>query len=635
MLKAIIITNYILIASFFNAFAISPVEDSLRNLSIKAEAEGNVKEHIRLLYELDGLYKNTSEWQKYDSVSKLLIQIGKEHENYDVLAEAYNSQGIANSIRGKNKDALIWFKKACQINQAQNDSESVSNSFENIAKVYEEMAIYDSAIIYQLKSIEIREKMSHERLFNNYVGLSTIYDNIEDHKNKYKYFEKCRRLLSKKHNAYSQYAILHNILGGFYNDENNVDSMLYHYQKTFEYAELAGWKQGMVVGLGNLAEVYFVQGNYEKSLNTHHQVLILSEEIEDVQGVFEELFYIAEIYKTTGDIDSAAFYGNKALEIAQNYNYTNQERNTYKFLAEINELKGNNIKALNYFKQYIRLHDSLFNLEREANTNELITKYETEKKEQQIELLSAENTIKNQRLRLGIVLLIFTIAVLALVVLLYIQKRRRSRLMESELQQKLSRVQMNPHFVYNALASIQTYMYANDGASAARFLGKFAGLNRAVLEHSMVEKISLDEELKMLRSYLEIEQLRLGNAFDFSIEHHEDLEFDFIFIPPLLIQPFVENAIKHGIKDLSRMGNITLHVEDLGKFVKIEIQDNGHGIDHAKKKNTAHRSRAMEIVQKRLQMLRRRYKGLPEIKIESSTTDGAQGTRVVLYLPVM
>jgi tetratricopeptide (TPR) repeat protein len=635
MLKAILITNYILIASFFNAFAISTVEDSLRNLSMKAEAGGNVKEHIRLLYELDGLYKNTSEWQKYDSVSQLLIQIGKEHENYEVLAEAYNSQGIANSIRGNNKDALTWFKKACQINQAQNDSESVSNSFENIAKVYEEMAIYDSAIIYQLKSIEIREQMSHERLFNNYVGLSTIYDNIEDHKNKYKYLEKCRRLLSKKHNVYTQYAILHNILGGFYNDENNVDSMLYHYQKTFEYAELAGWKQGMVVGLGNLAEVYSVQGNYEKSLNTHHQVLKLSKEIEDVQGVYEELFYIAEIYKTIGEIDSAAFYGNKALEIAQNYNYTNQERNTYKFLAEINELKGNNIKALNYFKQYIRLNDSLFNLGREANTNELITKYETEKKEQQIELLSAENTIKNQRLRLGIVILIFTIAVLVLVVALYIQKRRRSRLMESELQQKLSRVQMNPHFVYNALASIQTYMYANDGASAARFLGNFAGLNRAVLEHSMVEKVSLDEELNMLRSYLEIEQLRLGNSFDFTIEHHEDLELDFIFIPPLLIQPFVENAIKHGVKDLDRQGQITLKVEDLDKFVKFIIQDNGHGIDLTKKKKVKHRSRAMEIVQKRLQMLGKRYKGLPEIKVESLTKEELQGTRVILYLPVM
>lgn len=617
------------------AFSQVFIEDSLRDLSINAVAEGNVKEHIRLLYELDGVFKNTSEWQKYDSVSKLLIQIGKEHENYDVLAEAYNSQGIANSIRGNNKDALTWFKKACQINQAQNDIESVSNSYENIAKVFEEMAIYDSAIIYQLKSIEIREKMDHERLFNNYVGLTTIYENIEDKKNKYKYLEKCRRFLSNKHNAYSQHAIFHNIVGGFYNDENNIDSMMYHYGKTYDYAELAGWKQAMVVALGNMAEVYFAQGNYEKSLRIHIQVLALSEEMEDVQGVFEELFYIAEIYKTTGKIDSAVFYGNKALEIAQKYSLTNQERNVYKFMSETNELIGNNTKALNYLKQYIHLHDSLFNLERESNTNELITKYETEKKEQQIELLSAENTIKNQRLRLGIVLLIFTIAVLALVVVLYIQKRRRSRLMESELQQKLSRVQMNPHFVYNALASIQTYMYANDGASAARFLGKFAGLNRSVLEHSMVEKISLDEELNMLRNYLEIEQLRLGNSFDFNIKHGEDLELDFIFIPPLLIQPFVENAIKHGVKDLNRPGKITLIVEDLGKFVKITTQDNGHGIDHTKKKNTTHRSRAMEIVQKRLQMLRRRYKGLPEIKIESSTTEGAQGTRVVLYLPVM
>ena len=617
-------------------YAQNVLEDSLIAIDKIAVAEGNVKEHIRILYELDGIYKNTSQWQKYDSVSKLLIEIGEKYDNHEVLAEAYNSLGIANSIRGRNLDALNWFEKALEINIAQKDSESVSNSFENIAKVYEERSIYDSAIIYQLKSIEIREKLNLSRLFNNYVGLSIIYSSLGDNVNKYRYLEKCRQfLLNNKSTDYSQYAILHNIIGGFYNDEGNVDSMLFHYQKTYDYSELAGWKQGMVVALGNIAETYFEKGDYRKSLNERKQVLALSIEIEDMQGTIDEYGYISRIYKELGKLDSAYFYGKQSLKLAKEHKYTNEERNANEFLAEIAEMSGNKTEALQYYKQYILLHDSLFNLEREAKTNELITKYETEKKEQQIELLSAENIIKNQRLRLGIVILIFTIALLVLVVVLYIQKRRRSRLMESELQQKLSRVQMNPHFVYNALASIQTYMYANDGASAARFLGKFAGLNRAVLEHSMVEKVSLDEELTMLRNYLEIEQLRLGKSFEFSIDYHNDLELDFIFIPPLLIQPFVENAIKHGVKDLDRQGIITLIVEDLGKFVKIIVQDNGHGIDFTRKENTHHRSRAMEIVQKRLQMLRKRYKGLPEIVFQSLSEENQNGTRVVVYLPVI
>ncbi|MDY0279721.1 MAG: tetratricopeptide repeat protein [Salinivirgaceae bacterium] len=617
-------------------FSQSSVEDSLASLSAIAVTEGNIKEHIRILYELDGLYKNTSQWQKYDSISQLLIEIGEKYDNFEVLAEAFNSLGIANSIRGKNSDALHWFKKALEINMAQKDSESVSNSYENIAKVYEERSMYDSAVIYQLKSIEIREKLNLSRLFNNYVGLSIIYSSLGDNVNKYRYLEKCRQfLLNNKSTDYSQYAILHNIIGGFYNDDGNVDSMLYHYQKTYDYAELGGWKHGMVVALGNLAETYFAQGDYHKSLTQRKQVLAMSFEIEDMVGIIEEYAYIGIIFQKLGLLDSAAFYTQKSLNLAQKHQYTNEERNANNYLAEIAELSGNHAMALQYYKQYIRLHDSLFNLEREANTNELITKYETKKKEQQIELLLAVNTIKNQRLRLGIVILIFIIALLGFVVVLYIQKRRRSKLMESELQQKLSRVQMNPHFVYNALASIQTYMYANDGASAARFLGKFAGLNRAVLEHSMVEKVSLDEELTMLRNYLEIEQLRLGTSFEYCIDYHKDLELDFIFIPPLLIQPFVENAIKHGVKDLDRQGKITLIVEDLGKFVKIIVQDNGHGIDFTRKENTSHRSRAMEIVQKRLQMLRKRYKGLPEIVFQSLSEENKTGTRVVVYLPII
>ncbi|MDD4748301.1 MAG: tetratricopeptide repeat protein, partial [Salinivirgaceae bacterium] len=191
-------------------FSQSSVEDSLASLSAIAVTEGNIKEHIRILYELDGLYKNTSQWQKYDSISQLLIEIGEKYDNFEVLAEAFNSLGIANSIRGKNSDALHWFKKALEINMAQKDSESVSNSFENIAKVYEERSMYDSAVIYQLKSIEIREKLNLSRLFNNYVGLSIIYSSLGDKVNKCRYLEKCRQfLLNNKSTDYSQYAILH------------------------------------------------------------------------------------------------------------------------------------------------------------------------------------------------------------------------------------------------------------------------------------------------------------------------------------------------------------------------------------------------------------------------------------------
>jgi LytS/YehU family sensor histidine kinase len=115
---------------------------------------------------------------------------------------------------------------------------------------------------------------------------------------------------------------------------------------------------------------------------------------------------------------------------------------------------------------------------------------------------------------------------------------------------------MNPHFLFNALGSIQNFMLKNETKRAAGYLNNFASLTRNILEHSAQEFVSVSEEIETLSSYIELEKMRLENKFEFEITYDKNLETDFINIPPMLIQPFVENAIKHGLNNIDYKGVI-------------------------------------------------------------------------------
>lgn len=140
----------------------------------------------------------------------------------------------------------------------------------------------------------------------------------------------------------------------------------------------------------------------------------------------------------------------------------------------------------------------------------------------------------------------------------------------------------------------------------------------------------------MLANYLDFEQLRFANAFSYEITTTEDLDVEMIFIPPLFIQPFVENAIKHGVKDLKGEGKITIRLTDCIKFLKVEVVDNGKGLALKNSSNSdKYKSRSTEIVRKRLKLLRSKYKDLPKFTIDSHGTNIDSGVCVILYLPIL
>lgn len=233
----------------------------------------------------------------------------------------------------------------------------------------------------------------------------------------------------------------------------------------------------------------------------------------------------------------------------------------------------------------------------------------------------------------GIAVIIFLAMIISVVLALLLVARvrhRRQQLQQKQLKSELKaiRSQLNPHFMFNSLNSIQNFINKSDATSANLYLSRFAQLMRSVIELSEKESITLREELDFNRTYIELEQLRYGFTFTFDIEATIDLYN--IEIPGMIIQPFIENAIVHGMADLGAHGALNISVRELGDDrISIGIQDNGKGFSSEGKKGFG-----LKSSRERIDLLNAQNKEKIQLKISSHAEDqSTQGTTVQLIIP--
>ncbi|MCB9051807.1 MAG: histidine kinase [Lewinellaceae bacterium] len=203
-----------------------------------------------------------------------------------------------------------------------------------------------------------------------------------------------------------------------------------------------------------------------------------------------------------------------------------------------------------------------------------------------------------------------------------------------ELEQKALQLQMNPHFIFNALNSIQSMIVQQDQATARRLLNQFARLMRAILYNSRKERVSLEDELTVLRNYLGLESHIRGGLFDYDIQLSPGLEEDTVLLPPMLLQPFLENAIRHGIAPSGKKGHIKLAFQQKGPILEIIIRDNGIGIEESRRKNkdTSHQSTALQSIRERLEVLSKEHNIRAPLEIREWMMENGEvgGTEVVV-----
>lgn len=353
----------------------------------------------------------------------------------------------------------------------------------------------------------------------------------------------------------------------------------------------------------------------------------------------------ARVFVADKQPDSAIYYMQEGIKWAEKHKIdTSAMFEIHKILSEAYALKGDYRKA--YEQKEMEMKDYSLTIANRQKTAiaELSTKYETDKKDRAISSLKANNDLNRQLMRqqrwiFAIVLLLLT------VIIVFIYKSYKDKFLRSEhdklrlqnkqllLEQKNRQNQLNPHFVYNAISNLQGLISANRKQEANQYLVTLTKVIRDMLELNRQDFITLDKEIKSLRYYVELQQMRFSHSFQFKIETGS-LELENILIPPMLVQPFVENAIEHGLKNLEKEGLLQVEVTAENNTLLISIMDNGQGGQDAWVKNPNKESLSQIITEERIELLFGKDKNVSGVKISPNFKADGTGYKVEIYIPL-
>ncbi len=658
----------LLVFSFITSLVLAQNKeiDSLEYLVTQSEGKERVK-HLQALFEKQLSYKpkdalNTV-YQTWEIVENL--EKGRENTKLKVdLAQMYMT--VYSSVLKKHDSTIYWSKKAMKWSEEIKDSLGILNTYRNIARSFYYQKKIDSAFIYYSNAMELSEKIKQpQELVKSYDNMAMMY-NITRQFEKSLEFRKKAYNLAKKHNYEKELLKISVNLGALYRSID-LDSAIFYTRNAVKIAKNINSNIGLHRAMTSLANFLYLKKENQESLRVIEQVINMPKEKKDPHYELITLITYSGILKQNGRYEDAKNNIYKTLKLTESQSNDIQTAGSYTLLGVVYGYLNEPDSTDMYIKKSIALKNTITQQEILAKTSELQTKYETEKKEQQIKDLEQQKTINELKSKTEISSLQAQRSILGLVLLApislligggwYVNRRRLYLKLEAEQKErakqlselKALRSQMNPHFIFNALNSIQDFIMLSEKENAQHYLGKFATLMRGFLDSSSKEKISLEKELPLLKSYIELEGLRLGEEFSYEIIFNNKIDeeqLEEIEIPPLLIQPYLENAFKHGL--LHKMGEkkLLLEFDKVEKqnenFLQLKITDNGVGRQksteiNARKAKT-HQSFATQATEERLELMKNQSVSNKNIEVKINDLKdehgNAKGTEIVILIPI-
>ena len=564
------------------------------------ELLGRIYHNTGLIYQYNDEYKKALGY--HQKAFELFVKI----KNEKLGLTALNSVGACYTNLNDYKKALNCYFQVLKIAETQNNESEMGLASGNIGLVFKRIGNFEKAYAYFEKAIAIYSKINDMRnLINTYQSYGTAKDSNNDQKGAIKLYEKGLRLATKP-----------------------------------EYDNL---KYDLINGLG---VAYLAQKNYEKAIDFLKQSLVYYRENENKRKLSITNLHYSEVLTEAPDeilkknnINPSEKYNlaisllkenvkiDEKLEIPESLMYDKE------LLAKIYEKKGDYKNALHEFKDFQRLKDSLAFSENREEAIKKEMQYNADKKE----TLAKAEIGKQKVIRNAIVTVSLIVLIAGVFLFLGFRKRQKIKAEQkeillkaeiSETELKALRAQMNPHFIFNALNSIADYINKNDAKSADYYLGKFAKLMRGILENSEEKEIPLSEELKMLEFYMDLESLRFKNKFNYEIKIADDINPENTFIPPMILQPFVENSILHGLSKKENNGKITIHIDKIEDLLKCTIEDNGIGRKNPNE--NLGKSYGVKLTRERIALFEKSKNSDSGVFY----TDLEAGTRVELRLPL-
>ena len=514
-------------------------------------------------------------------------------ENYKI-GEIYalNNLGIYFIKKGDYKEALEYHNIALALCKRNNFIGEQMICLNHIGSVYTKKDDVKNALVYhqsvlvlekqiKIKTIECKASISKAQ-----NSLGTIYRSLKQYTLALEQFEKAIKLEESTQNI-EGLAISYQSIGKTYEDMELFDKALSNYKRSLSFNTELNSNLGIVICNNSIASIAIKKGNYNKALLLLEKNYPLAKKNKNKYYVSETLANLGWAQLKLNDHENAYNILNGVLDsIDKLENPKLLKVKVLYHLSELFENKNELEQSLSYNKKAIEVDNKITKRRNGIYIYNLLAKRNLQSQINNFKELESETEIKSLQLTRNRNILIITLVTIALLSVVLYSVYRQHLLKNDQkillLEQQALQTQMNPHFVFNALNSIKLYIINNEQKNAVYYLNKFSKLIRNILEVSKVKEVSLKEELSTMGLYMSIENIRFDNSIDYTERIHPDLNTDTIKLPPLVLQPFLENALWHGLSSKEGKREIVLSAQKKTEnLIEITIVDNGIGRDAA------------------------------------------------------
>ena len=573
--------------------------------------------------------------------------------------------GVSHGMAGEYPESLGYIRQSLALATENQMFEEIILNYGTLGVVYKRIGDYATSQEYYLRVLKLRDSLqldteeSNRHMANTYINLGNLYDLMEQQDKAIESYEKAIEAAPDRERAGYEQRVLRN-LAVMDMQNKDYDAALDKLLRSATYLETQ--EQVDEVNLStiysNIGNCYLNLGQWKAAENYLKKALQLAKKLDlkhEISLIFQNL---AELRLREKRYPEAIDYSNKNIQSLEGLTRVfNRRKEAHDMAFQIYNSSGNLSKAIYHLNQTMAYKDSLLNETKVREIQNLQVQHEVylkdrelKENELQLALLNTRVSLNNKRLTyLGIIafLLLFSAG------LLYFRFRAKKRAnaqlknkteliseqkqiiedMNLRMEKQMLRAQMNPHFIFNSLNSIQHLINTDNRVSALKYLTKFSKLLRQVLESSINVNLVLQEEIELLKIYLELESLRFDNSFSYTIDIDENLDVEEHEVPMLLVQPYIENAIIHGLMPKDGPKNLTISFNDKADFIQCTIVDDGVGIPPKPKKEKVTRpSRGMSITAKRIAALEK-FSNRELLTIESLKKGPKNGTRVTILIP--
>lgn len=611
----------------------------------------------------------------------------------DVTYKIYRHLGYYHSYSQEFETASFYLNYAQRIAKKKRNNARVAETNNYIALNFMFQNNKDSALYFTDQAIQYARRSSNKAIlsesFNTQARIYDYFGQVE--------LSVAKNIialqLATDVNDIYQLAKFNRELGKSQRQIRNLDDAEFYFKRSYEFAKMISDQRQMGLALTNLGTVYYERKEFVKAISNTRRAITILTILNDINGLGEAhnnlgmiyrekkeyvpaasnfnqalVFYestsnkekIADVYHNVGTVFQkqrkyviALNYLKRSVEIREQFGSKNQIYTTYRVMSNVYKDIGKTNESLKYMQLYLDYVDSNTTIQAATKIAELSELYRSEQRERLIlsqadsierqgqERALTSTKLENSQLRNNfqtyIIIAFLIIIALAGIIGFYRwnQTKIKQQQREAEMSQTLLRAQMNPHFVFNAMSVIQSYIYENDTVNSSKFLVNFSRLMRLILENSSKEFIPIETEVEILQKYLETQKLRFEDRFTYDINISPEIITEHAMIPPMITQPFIENAIEHGQLNTTEGGFIHISINKENEMLQIVIIDNGIGRKGAEsnKKSKAHKSMAMDITRERIDNLNKKYRTEGILKVEDYNKLLNTGTKVLISLP--